>query len=131
MHYKAKIGISIVVILAILAISLAREHRFDTVGTIVFLFSLVLIVILAVLLSLQEKVSVAWFKFALVYIPVAVVLIAVMPENSGLMGFYASDKEDYAWLLSILFLIVSLILIIRAHRRLKRQEKAGPLTSGG
>ena len=133
MHYKGKIGISIVVILAILGISLAREYRFDAVGEIILMFSTALIAVLFVLLFLNQEVFTAWFKFMRVFVPIAIVLMVVETfffNESNSLGMTGSGS--LAFILITTYVIASIVLIVRAHRRLKRGTKnANPFTTGG
>lgn len=133
MPHKSKISISAVILLVILGTSLSRDHRFDSTGTFIFLFSIALIIILGTLLFLQKEVFNAWLKFARIYIPIAAILILFSPSQRqcglGVVCF-GSDKEDMTWFLSIPFFIISIVLIVRAHRRLKDQAKATPFPTG-
>ena len=132
MHYKTKIGISIVTILVILAISLAREYRFDAAGEIILMFSTALIMVLLVLLFLKQEVFTAWFKFMRVFVPIALVLMALDAftySESNYLGMTGSDS--LVFILIMTYVIASIVLIIRAHRRLKRQAKTPPSIVGG
>jgi len=125
MHYKSKIGLSVAVLLVILGISLSRDHRFDSIGTFIFLFSIVLIIILGILLFFQKEIFDVWFGVARIYLPIAVILILISPSQRqcGLgVVCIGSDKEDISWFLSVAFLIISLILIIRAHHRTQQRH---------
>jgi len=78
-------------------------------------------ILLSILLSLlplfflKEAIYHAWRRFALWYLPVAVVLISIAPASiSGGMGgpIIPTDRETVSLILSAFFLIISLLLII-------------------
>src|SRR3989338_859526 len=128
MNYRAKIGISILIILAVLGISLSREYSFDTTGEIIVMLSAMLIPVLLVLLLLKQGVFTTWFKFARIYIPLFVLFI-MFGGNGGGNSLGIESGEFYGSLLGFVYFLISIVLIIRAHRRLKRQAKAGSLAS--
>ena|SRR3989338_11368159 len=149
MHYKSKfivIAIALFFLAAVLMLYARTEyvgicaHRdwdcLDTLDTIVVIASSFLLVIsplVLILAFLHKEIFTVWFKFARIYVPIALVLVAITPSSSGgsmFIGFGEPDKGSVGWLLGGIFVIISLVLIVRAHRRLKRQEKAGPLASG-
>lgn len=132
MSYKIKIRWLIGLTVLSFAIAIALYYigsQFDDIGFFLELFSVVLFVILVIIYFLPEQVFTAWFKFARIYIPIALVL-AVGDRASG-SDLFNTDAEFFTTFFSVIFVVASIILIVRAHRRLKRQEKAGPFTSGG
>lgn len=58
---------------------------------------------------LREEVFKAWSRFALAWVPLTMVLAALSPEyNQSLLPF---EKETVSFLFSLLFVIVSLLII--------------------
>ena len=150
MHHKGKFiafAITLFFMAAILLLYARVEytgicaHRdwgcLDTLDAIVVTLTSLLFVaspLVLILAFLRQEVFSIWFKFARIYLPIALVLVAITPSSSGgsiFIGFGEPDKESVAWLLGAIFVIIGLILIIRAHRRLKRQAKTPPSVVGG
>ncbi|OIO31754.1 hypothetical protein AUJ44_04105 [Candidatus Nomurabacteria bacterium CG1_02_47_685] len=80
-----------------------------------WIISTSLLLSLLPLFFLKEAIYHAWRRFALWYLPVAVVLISIAPASiSGGMGgpIIPTDRETVSLILSAFFLIISLILII-------------------
>ncbi|MEW6610107.1 MAG: hypothetical protein AB1352_00545 [Patescibacteria group bacterium] len=100
----------------------------DTLDSIVIVVSslfLILSPFLLILAFLHKETFNVWFKFARIYVPISFVLVAITPSGSGgsmFIGLGEPDKGSVAWLLGVIFVITSLILIIRSHRRVKRQQ---------
>jgi len=103
---------------------------FDTITNVSFLLALSITPILFVLAFLSKEVFTAWFKFARIYIPLSILFIVLDSSNGDGNSLGIESGEFYGSLLSLIYFIVSIILIVRAYRRLKRQEKAGSLASG-
>ena len=60
---------------------------------------------------MREEVYRAWFKFARWWIPLSMVLILISPEYSH-DWMYRIEKGTVAFATSLIFVIVSLIIII-------------------
>ncbi len=67
------------------------------------------------LLFLRPEVFKTWSKFAMAAIPLAVIWIALTPVQSSSGGTFgigiAETRESVTWIASILFLVISLIII--------------------
>jgi len=142
MSHKQRISTLLAVAVAVFSATIYFDkYHYDTFGDFLQLpglLSIISFILLLILYFLPAPVSNPWKKFSLVYIPIAVILTIVTPDSSG--GYFdfggggiggGADRESTAWFLSVLFLIVSLILIIRAHSRFTRQAKTPPPVVGG
>ena len=92
------------------------------IAEFLFWFSIPLLIVLILLLFFRESVFQSWKKFALIYIPISIILVFLAPEyaDSGFGGVrYALDKERATWLLGGIFLITSIFIIIRKHFKTK------------
>ena len=89
-----------------------------------FSFSVMTIFISLILLFLREEVFRAWFKFARIYIPLALIFIflSALSPGGGSWGVSNNfDAEAATWFFSGLFLLISLILIARKSWKLKNK----------
>lgn len=127
-HKKKIIGGIVAAMLYFVIANLLFEYTKINETPILFLlvYSMAVFICLIILYFLPEQALNSWWKFARIYVPISAVVVAIMPTSNGFMGFYSSDKEYYTWLVSVLFVLISLVLIVRAHRRLKRQDPSSP-----
>ncbi|MBC8464795.1 MAG: hypothetical protein H8D63_00245 [Parcubacteria group bacterium] len=73
----------------------------------------------------SQKVFMAWWKFARIYIPIALVLIAISGGGGMFGGFGAGggyDREGMIWFTSGLFFLITFIMLPLKFR--KYREKA-------
>jgi len=71
----------------------------------------------------SEKVFTAWWKFARVYIPIALFLILISGGTGmlgGLGGGGGFDREGTIWFTTGLFFIISMIIIPLKFRKYKK-----------
>jgi hypothetical protein len=108
MNYRRIIGISSIVLLCI-AGAFYLNRFFTTLGTLIFSYSLSFGLTLAVFWFSPEGLFRAWRNFALGYLPIAALLIAIAPTQSG--GIMPIDKENVTMFTAALFVIISLFLI--------------------
>ena len=88
-------------------------------------FSLMSIFFSTILLFLHESVFRSWFKFARIYIPLALIFIflSALSPGGGSWGVSNNfDGEAATWFFSGLFLLISLILIFYKSRKLKKSS---------
>ena len=87
-----------------------------TFFTILFIPSVLLV------LAFRDLIYQTWKKFALVYIPLAAILIALVPVNCGgaYISFFCLNKENTSWLTAAGFLLITLILLIPQKLKSKR-----------
>lgn len=66
----------------------------------------------------------AWKKFALFYIPLSVILIALVPVSCGgnFISFFCLNKENTSWLTAGGFFIITIILIITKKIKAKSNQ---------
>ncbi len=85
-------------------------------GQPIFLLSIVLAIASTTLIFLRQEAFVAWKKFAIWAMPIGVILIALTPVQggSGTIGVPSLDREIITWLVSGVFLLISLWIIVRA-----------------
>ncbi|OGE04785.1 hypothetical protein A3F45_00650 [Candidatus Curtissbacteria bacterium RIFCSPHIGHO2_12_FULL_41_17] len=131
MSYKVKIRWLIGGTVVSFAVSIALYYInpvFDNVGFFFELFAVISFILLMILHFLPEQIFNSWLKFARIYIPIALVL-AVGDRASG-SDLFNTDAEFFTTFFSVIFVIASIILIVCAHRRLKRQTKTTPFPAG-
>src|SRR3990167_5499643 len=124
MDYKKNIRTLIAISVIGIVVGAVIEGWLEATGQFLELFSFVSLILFVVLHFLSESVFTLWKKFVRIYLPLSILLTLISPSDRqcGLgVVCLGSDKEDAIFSLGILFLIISLILIVRAHRRLKRQ----------
>lgn len=93
----------------------------NNLGVPLALFSVVSVFILFILLFLHEQVFHAWSKFAVIFLPVAIILIAVTPEYRDV--FFSFDEEAYTLFFVAVFLVASLIIIAIKSLKLRKEQK--------
>lgn len=100
----------------------------EVIGIAVAIFALLLIIINLALSFLEEQAFNIWLKFARIYLLIAFILIILAPATGETgMGFSMGiDHESITWIAAFLFFIISLAIIVRAHRRFKREAKMSP-----
>ena len=82
----------------------------------------VLLPIPVILFFLRPEVFKTWAKFAAVALPLGIILIAITsPQGSGSFATPDIDREIITWFVSILFLVISLILILVKSLTLRKQ----------
>lgn len=87
------------------------------VGTSIFIVSLLLYLF-------RELIFKSWLKFTYWYIPIAAIFIILSPVDGG--GSFlpiGADKELSSWFFSVLFLIISVVIIIVKSVKLKKNSK--------
>ena len=145
MSYKIKIRwliIATVLIFCVSTILYYTGNKFDNAGNFIgnpfddlqqFLdfFSVLSFISLIILYFLPEQIFITWFKFARIYIPIALVLAVGGGATSNGSDLFNTDAEFFTTFFSVIFVVISIVLIIRAHRRLKRQAKTPPSIVGG
>jgi len=95
----------------------------DGIGVPIGLLSTSLFIVSFILLFLREEVFKSWWRFARIYLLVALafVLLAALSPGGGSFGVSNSfDGEQAAWFTSGLFLVISLILISVKSWRLRK-----------
>ncbi len=77
--------------------------------SILFLVFVPTFVISLITYKLPNEIFNLWSKFTIIWIPLSVFIIAITPNTSGILQVI--DKEYVALVLSILFVIISLVII--------------------
>lgn len=81
----------------------------EIIGQPLGFFSVVLFLITLILLFTKQAVFHLWLKFAIPYLILVTLLLAVAPTSNA--DIYGLDRELIAWFTSALFLIISLLII--------------------
>lgn len=95
----------------------------DIIGVAIGFYSISLLLISFILLFLRSEIYASWWKFARIYLPLALLLILIMGLSSsdGSWGVSADfDAEITIWLTSGLFLVISLIIIAVKSWKLRK-----------
>lgn len=94
---------------------------FDAVAGTVFAYSIGVSVSLFILAFFKKEIFNSWFKFARIFVPIAAVLMVVeifFYNESNSLGMTGSGS--LAFILITTYVVASVVVIVRAHRRLKR-----------
>lgn len=99
----------------------------DLIGQPLALMSLGLLLVLFLLLFFKEQVFIRWQKFALKYIPISLVVVLLISSSyqGGSFGpdfGLIPDPEAAAFWVSGIFLVWSLILILKTSLRLRKEK---------
>ena len=95
-------------------------NRNEDLAVFVILFSISTGLSSIPLIFTSPVVFSSWFRFAKYYLPIAALLVIVSPSiDRSILGF---DREFMTWLLSGIFLVVSLILIIYKQIRVRANK---------
>jgi hypothetical protein len=74
----------------------------------------------------SQKVFMAWWKFARVYIPIALILIAISGGGGMFGGFGAGggyDREGMIWFTSTLFFLITFIMLPLKFRKYRKEAQ--------
>jgi hypothetical protein len=88
-------------------------------GDFLVQISIVVLLLVGVLYFLREEIFRAWIRFARWWVPLSLVLILAAPTSSHSWAIGGFDREGVTWLMDGLFLIISLILIIKKSVQLR------------
>lgn len=94
---------------------------YDNTANFLFLFPIILIFSL-ITYFLREEVFQAWMHFAKWWIPLSIFFVLIMPDGQG-GGYMPSliDKQTIAFLMSSIFILVSIIKIISKSIELRKK----------
>ena len=95
----------------------------ESIENVLVLFSLTILSSLIPLYFLKEAVYKTWGKFALVYLPLAILWIATSDPfgGRGYVGILDS-REQVTFFVSGLFLVISFIIIITKSLKLRGKD---------
>lgn len=96
--------------------------QFEGIMLGIFFFASAIFVFSIILIFFRDEVFRSWFRFTKYFIPIALVLILISPNSSGgfLVGFGGPDKEETTYWMTLIFSLVSIILITVKYFRRKR-----------
>ncbi|MDD5463584.1 MAG: hypothetical protein PHP62_00360 [Candidatus Moranbacteria bacterium] len=84
----------------------------DQIGAVVELFSIALFVVSVPLLFSSKEVLISWFKFARIWLPVALFFTAISSPHTGVLSSPGSRVWAVFFFL-VVFLIISFVIIVR------------------
>jgi hypothetical protein len=84
-----------------------------------FLFTIPFFLLSLITYKMRDEVYKTWFKFAQIWIILSVFLIIISPEYGG--GLIPLDKGRVSLALSVIFLVISLILILIKYLSFKNK----------
>lgn len=88
------------------------DEAIEALGQPIFFLSICALIPSFFLMFLEKKAQASWIKFAVWWLPLSAVLIAITPSTSGAwMPIYFFGKEMITWFMGGLFTLISLILI--------------------
>jgi hypothetical protein len=93
----------------------------EGVGVPLMLFGVCILFLSLLLRFLNEKIFRTWSRFALIYLPIAALLLYLTPVQCDAPLGLCTDRELVTWWLAGLFVIVSLIIIIVKLVRLRKR----------
>lgn len=97
----------------------------ETIGQPVMIWSSLLFIIFFILIFLSKEIFKTWKKIAIVLIPVSIILIIITPIQCSAPLGLCFDKSRLTIFLSVIFSIISLIIIIyKSVRILLAKRKA-------
>lgn len=83
------------------------------VGNPVFIYALASLPALAVLIFAKQQVVSSWLRFAIWWLPLSAVFVAVTPSVShSWMPLLFIGKETVSWIMGCLFLLISVLIIL-------------------
>jgi hypothetical protein len=93
------------------------------IGQFLFFFSLISFIFLILLYFLPPSIFKAWKKFVYWFVPLSVVLIALVPSDGSGAFMPGPDREIAIWLFASLYALIGMLLIavkwIRVHSKNK------------
>lgn len=87
------------------------ESLDEEFGVLLMLFAGISLLFLIILFFMREEVFRVWYKFSIVFLPIAPVLIMLSSPHSG--GFiFPSDREITTAFLPVFFIVASIVIIL-------------------
>lgn len=95
-----------------------------TIGEPLSFFMILFIPSVLLVFAFRDLIYQTWKKFALVYIPLAAILVALVPVYCGgnFISFFCLNKENTSWLTAGGFLVITLIFIITKKLKSKSSQ---------
>lgn len=84
----------------------------ENIGQPVVIWSFLLLIIFLILIFLSKEIFKTWIKFAIVIVPICIFLISATPVQCMAPLGLCFDKSRLTIFLSVIFAILSLIIII-------------------
>lgn len=110
MSYRKKILLILLVTLVI-TISVHLNRSFTSLGSSLYYFSLVSLVILFVMLFLKEEIFNTWKRFAIIYLFVSMLIIIFSSDGDGFIPF--GYRDFFSYYLPISLFTTSIFMTIK------------------
>ena len=94
-----------------------RAHD-DTLATYFFVFLLIFFISL-ITYKMRDEIFLSWLKFTYVWVPLTIVLTFLAPEYGN--SLLPIEKGSVSFVMSFLFLLISLIIIISKSISLRKK----------
>jgi hypothetical protein len=112
MNYNPKKVLSpLIILFIVLTILIYVTKTFNSLGVFIFDFSLAFIVIFIILIWAPKDVFIRWLKFTFIFLVLSIITVVVTPET-GSDFIFPIDKKVATFSLSILFVIISVIIVL-------------------
>ena len=89
----------------------------DILGTFIIFIPLFLLSLITY--KMRDEVFQTWFKFTRIWVPLTILLVIISPEYGN--ALFPVEKGSVSFAMSLLFLIISLIIIISKHLSLLKK----------
>ncbi|MFA5877241.1 MAG: hypothetical protein WC880_02670 [Candidatus Paceibacterota bacterium] len=98
------------------------HQSFDFIKPL-YIFSLAILPITLVLCFVSSLIFKSWLKFAMWWVPLSILVIVVTPvTNNSWMPLYSFVKEDVAWFMGGVFVVISLGIIVWKTLSLRKKN---------
>lgn len=102
-----------------------RHNLYDVASMLIFVAPITFLIgLMGWVKNKSQKVFMAWWKFARVYIPIALILIAISGGGGMFGGFGAGggyDREGMIWFTSGLFFLITFIMLPLKFRKYRKE----------
>lgn len=96
------------------------DDTVELIGVPFLIYGIALLVVGVANATMFTERDARWLKFALFWLPLSILLIAITPTVSNTaMPLYFIGRETLTWVLAILFTLISIILIALSFFRKK------------
>ena len=70
--------------------------------------------------KMQDEIFHKWLKFVYIWVPLTIILVLISPEYGN--SLFPIEKDSVSFFMSVLFLLISIILILSNHFSLKNSH---------
>ena len=90
---------------------------FSVFGEIIFVFTSLFLLSL-ITYKMRDDIFQSWFKLVRIWVPLTIILVLISPEYGN--SLFPIEKGSVSFFMSVLFLIISIILIIYKSLSLRK-----------